>query len=44
VLLPCEHAVTCELGLSSYGACLPSVRATKLVDGRNTVRASGQDI
>jgi hypothetical protein len=37
MLPPREHVVTCEAGLSSYGAHLPSVRATKLVDGRSIV-------
>jgi hypothetical protein len=30
VLPPCEHAVTCEMGLNSYGVHLPSVGSGNL--------------
>jgi hypothetical protein len=42
-MLPsCGHAIVCEVGLSSYGVHLSSMRATMLVDGRSIVKASGQ--
>jgi hypothetical protein len=37
----CEDTVDCEVGLSSYGAHFPFVRAARLVDGRSTMQVPG---